>query len=113
MLKPEDVDELKELQQSIKKSLDLFQQCVMFPPEDLHPGMYETMNHWLDTIGRDVFNLYLTLAKFQEFPLLKEQAELVIKKAEEYGYTEQNLSKIMFTGRNANALWSFIFAYLL
>jgi ssDNA-specific exonuclease RecJ len=87
MLKPEDVDELKELQQSIKKSLDLFQQCVMFPPEDLHPGMYETMNHWLDTIGRDVFNLYLTLAKFQEFPLLKEQAELVIKKAEEYGYT--------------------------
>ena len=52
MLKPEDVDELKELQQSIKKSLDLFQQCVMFPPEDLHP-----------------------------------QAELVIKKAEEYGYT--------------------------
>ena len=87
MLKPEDVDELKELQQSIKKSLDLFQQCVMFPPEDLHPGMYETMNHQLDTIGRDVFNLYLTLAKFQEFPLLKEQAELVIKKAEEYGYT--------------------------
>ena len=81
MLKPEDVDELKELQQSIKKSLDLFQQCVMFPPEDLHPGMYETMNHC------DVFNLYLTLAKFQEFPLLKEQAELVIKKAEEYGYT--------------------------
>ena len=77
MLKPEDVDELKELQQSIKKSLDLFQQCVMFPPEDLHPGMYETMNHWLDTIGRDVFNLYLTLAKFQEFPLLKEQAELL------------------------------------
>ena len=45
MLKPEDVDELKELQQSIKKSLDLFQQCVMFPPADLHPGMYETIGH--------------------------------------------------------------------
>ncbi len=50
MLKPEDVDELKELQQSIKKSLDLFQQCVMFPPEDLHPGMYETMNYWCYTV---------------------------------------------------------------
>ena len=28
-------------------------------------------------------------------------------------WNKQNLSKIMFTGRNANALWSFIFAYLL
>ena len=87
MLKPEDAAKIKQLQQSIKKSFDLFQQYVLFPPDDLNPGMYETTGHWLDTISRDVFNMYLTLAKTQKFSLSKEQADMMVKKAKEYGYT--------------------------
>lgn len=86
MLKPEDSAKIKQLQQSIKKSFDLFQQYVLFPPNDLNPGMYETTGHWLDTISRDVFNMYLTLARLQRYPLTQKQAELLVIKAKEYGY---------------------------
>lgn len=87
VLKSEDSAKIKQLQQSLKKSFDLLQQYVLFPPDDLNPGMYETTGHWLEIINRDVFNMYLTLAKIQKFSLSRQQADLMVKKAKEYGYT--------------------------